>query len=119
MLGLKFLYAKTKLMISNKKKFFLIQSAIISGLLNETLAATSRHGNQMLIDIALTKRKPIAFNSPLFMLKLTQDQVCKCTIKKAKRFVRKLRFPWRKNYFLSFVVRELLTFEYVKSNQFP
>ena len=102
-----------------QKKIFLIQSTIISGLLNETRAVTSRQGNQMLIDIALMKRKPITFNSSLVMLKLTQDQVCKCTIKKVKRFVRKLRFSWRKNYFLSFVVRELLTFKYVKSNRFP
>ena len=67
--------------------------------------------------MAQMKRKPIAFDNPLFMLKLTHDQVYKCTIKNVKRFVSKLRFSWRKNYFLSFVVRELLTFKYVESNR--
>ena len=63
------------------------------------------------------KRKPIASDYPLLISKLTQDQVCKCTIQKVKRFVRKLHFSWPKNFFLSFVVWDLSTFKYVESIQ--
>ena len=57
---------------------------IISALLNEIQAATLRYGNQTLVNIAQMKRKPITFDSFLLILKLTQDQVRKCTIKRLK-----------------------------------
>ena len=64
----------------------------MSALLNEHPAATRHHGNQALVHLAPMKRKPIARDSPLSMLKLRQHEVRKCTIKKVKSFVRKLRF---------------------------
>ena len=69
------------------------------------------------LKIAQRKRKPIAFNSPLVMLKLTQNQVRKCTIKKVKRFVGKCASHSPKTIVLSFAIRELLTFKYVELNR--
>ena len=78
-----------------------------------------RHGNQTLINIMQMKIKPIAFNSPRLMLKLIRDQDSEYNDKKFGLFVRKLSFSWSKNGFLSFVIRELLAFECVVSNQSP
>ena len=61
-----------------------------------------RHAIKTLVNIAQMKRKPTASDGSLLMLKLMQNQVCKCTTKKVKRFVRQLRFSWSKNYFFIF-----------------
>ena len=78
-----------------------------------------RHGNQTLVDIMQIKSEPIASDSPWLMFKLIDDQGCKHNDKKCGLFVRKLSFFRSKNGFLSFVVRELLTFEFVMSNRSP
>ena len=53
------------------------------------------------------------------MFRLIEDQGCKHNDKKFGLFVRKLSFSRSKNGFLSFVVRELLTFEFVVSIRSP
>ena len=76
-----------------------------------------RHGNQTLINNMQMKSEPIASDSPRFILKLIEDQGCKYYDKQFRLFAKRLSFSWSKTNFLSFVIRELLTFECVVSNR--
>ena len=78
-----------------------------------------RHGTQTLINIMQMKSEPIASDSSRFTSKLIENQGCKYNVKKFGLFVKTLSFLSSKNGFLSHVIRELLTFEYVVLNRFP
>ena len=67
---------------SPKKNNLLIWSIIIFELLNKTLAAMPRHGNQTLINIMQKKSESTAFDSSRLMLKSFKDQGYKYNDKK-------------------------------------
>ena len=65
------------------------------------------------------KRKSIASDSPLLVLKLTQDQFANVPLKRLKVLVENNASHGAKTISLYVVVRELLTFNYVESNRSP
>ena len=84
------------------------------------LQARSRVGNQTLVNISHMERLAIASDSPIILImKSTQDQVCKNTIKKSNISLGNCCPHDVKTNILSHVVRELLAFRYVESNRFP